>query len=561
MPYRTVSIPVLQGLNEDENPHSLRTGELVRAENCARFGNMVGTRPGVKQPGSGDEYDGDLTGTEPIQGMFEHRENFDEGRHLLAVGEDDAGNGAVYHNHDAYVGDPTTYTATITGGQDNLWVFTQYQNKTWAFGGAASDDIWTFDGVTSNDPAQQSLTDKGTAANLRPKYGIEFRNYLLMNGLRGGTAASNNPAVTRYCDFGTDATTDGNWADGNTIGFSATRPGIPSYGSTYTTGLATYSDNSGDWLLILANRELFGCLLDPTNDFVVADAIANGCSSQRAYVSLGLDSSNAIYMSPNGTIHSLAESQRSGDKADTFLSWKIRPTISTLNRSRTDKAVGAYDFVNGRVIFAVSTGANTSHDTLLCLDVKDHDRITADNARWYIWKLNGVNINELLMARDSSGDWHLYGGTTDGKVIQFADTPASDLGSGFQVVFQTNYEDFGTLLNQKQLGDASITLQPGGNYKPSLKVFFDVGERASDSLPLPMPLDSSGGTWGTFVWGTGTWGSSETQTRIAKPYVVGSGSTISYEFSHNVAAEPFRVGRIDQQVEAIGETAGSREPA
>ena len=45
--YQQQTIGPLRGLNEDEDPHILKPNDLVTANNVARYGTMVGTRPGT----------------------------------------------------------------------------------------------------------------------------------------------------------------------------------------------------------------------------------------------------------------------------------------------------------------------------------------------------------------------------------------------------------------------------------------------------------------------------------------------------------------------------------
>lgn len=555
-PFRPVTTGLLGGLNEDENPASLRSGELVESLNLARLGNMVGTRPGVVRPGSGEDYENAIDETNAIQGMYEHRESYDTGRHLLVIADHSSGN-RVFYEDDARL----PASATITPGVANSWSFATYQDKTFAAGGANNDDFWYWDGNVANSPTPITITD-GDGQTLRPRYVFAWRNYVLINGLRSQATfnSENSPVVSRFCDFGTDATVATNWHAGNTIGFNApgaSRPEADARGVFFTTGFASYADNVNDYLLMLMNRRILAAVLDPTNDFVITDAIEPGCVSQRAYVNLGLDSGDGVFVSERG-IHSLRQSQQFGAKTKKFLSWKIRSFFDSLNRSRLSQTVGAYDFINGRVVFAVSTGSNTSHDKLLVLDVKDQDEITADNARWSIWQLTGttaLRIQDLGMFRDANDDWHLYASTTDGDVVRFDDDVFSDLGEAYAVKMVTKHEDYGSTLREKILGDVMVTLQPGGAYQPSMRFLFDYGANTSAVRSLSMPA-ASGMIWGVGQWGTGQWGAARI-TRDAKVYGGGGGRTIAFEISHNSANEPFYVGKIDHEIMIEGESTGA----
>lgn len=550
MPWETQSIGQLNGLNQDENPHVLAANDMREVLNVARYGRMVGTRPGTQREASGKQYENALTGANAVQGLHEHREDVDSGRHLLAV-SDDGGTQFVFYEDAARLPNGPT----ITAGQNNVWTFANHRNLTWAAGGAVADDLWHWDGDTGAAPTALAVLDSA-GANVRPSYVISWRNHLLLNGLRGGVLLDNNPSTTRFVEPNTDPTDALNWKTGNTIGFNA-------YGESYTTGFASYRDNNGDFLLILNSKDIAAVELTAGFPvFKVADTITNGCVHQRAFVSLGTDSGDAVFMSGRG-IHSLRQSQAHGVDTKSFLSWKIRAFMDNISKSRRKYSVGAYDFTTGRVVFAVSTGSSPFHDRLLVLDIgQGGEELTAGNAWWTIWSLGThptagtqIGINDMKMMRDEDGVWRLYFGTTDGDVGYFTEDAFHDLGSaGYSMKLVTAHNAYGSTLVTKTLGDVMVTLQPGGAYRPTMRFHFDYGARSSATRQLSMP-SPAGGTWGSGVWGTALWGAGA-QTRDEKVYGSGSGRTISFEVTHSGTNEPVLVGRIEHQVDMAGEDTG-----
>ena len=554
--YQQQTIGPLRGLNEDEDPHILKPNDLVTASNVARFGTMVGTRPGTVRPGSGEDYEAANDESKPIQGMYEWRSDFDASRKLLCVAEHTdfavgtvTGSGVFYQDDERFA-----QGGTLTVGADKIWHMTEHNDLIWGAGGADTDSFWHLDpSNVANAPTALAIPCSAGAAY--PQYVISWRNYLLANGLRGNTVADCNPASTRFCTLGSDPTVAASWAVGNTVGFNA-------FGDNFTTGFGTYRDNAGDYLIILGNKKLQAVVLNPLNAFQITDAVENGCVSQRAYVSLGLDSGEAVYMSDKG-IHSLRQSQEHGTKMDTFLSWKIRPTWDTLNRARLKYAVGAYDHVNGWVLFAVPTGSNTYNDTLLCLDVKDTESLTAKDANWYIWKMTGgIRVQDMQFLRDgtTADGWHLMIATHLGDILYLSTDTYTDIQvdgatvNTYVAELQTAHNDYGSTLVTKRMGDVMITLQPGGNYQPSFKTVFDYGARQSTPKNLNMqPL--RGDEWGGFVWGAGYW-SSASHTRDEKVYACGSGRTIGFNISHQGENQPWQISKIDHQVMLLGEDTG-----
>jgi hypothetical protein len=557
---------MLKGLHEDENPLHLEQGELVRAENVERRGETVGTRSGTVL--DDEDYDVQLDEGNDIQGIFERRVNFDAGRQLLVVAQHAASGDDVWTDATTRIASASNATISdSTTVQGNTWTFTEHNNNVFAAGGlrgasgasAGNDDMWWYDGTTitafssTGTPILNGAAD-GTRG-LRPTHVFSWRGYLLINGLRGGTLAGDNPACSRYHDFGTDPTNPANWSAGNTLGFSATRPGVDAFGPTYTTGFGAYTDANGQWLLVLTNKALFAYLLDIAEDFVFHDSISNGCVHQNAFVTLGVDSGDAVYASSYG-IHSLRQSQQFSGRSNSFLSWKIRKTWATVNQSRLQTIVGAYDSINGRVIFAVPTGSSTVPDKLLVLDVKDQRELSAENARWYVWQMRGFNITSLFYGRTTANAQRLYFGTDDGRVGYFSSETLTDLGSvggsaeNFPCVVQTRHDTEGILQMEKQMGDTYVVVTAGttGDYNVNYRTIFDFGRSTAAyrnirlsggallTLPATLPVTLAGSPI----------------PRPSRVYTVGSGQTISHEINAS-SSNPFYVSSIDYNVMVAGE--------
>lgn len=554
--YQPVIISPLRGLNLDENPHSLERGDLIDATNAARRAtNRVGHRPAAVRPGLGEDYENAMTGTPVIQGAFEYRQDFDTGRRLITVA-DLAGVRRLWYEDASQV--PAGGPPVIALGADNPISMANHENLLWGTGRDASDDIWTWDGNIASAPTVQALTDKGTTNRLRPRHIFSYKGYLLMNGLTGAVA-SDNPAVTRYCDFATDPTTDANWNDGNTIGFgSTTLAGIDTFGQNFATGFARYEDNEGQFLVLLGSRGNAACVLDPSSDFQVTDGIPNGSVGERSWVSLGVDAGDAVYFGSHG-IHSLRQSQQFGGREGTFLSKKIEPVFNALNKARLWQVTGAYDRKNGLVVFAVPFASDTANTRLYALDVRDPESLTADGAMWYgPWFLkdasgNTLNVTQLsYMRSDTVEEPYLYAFTDNGDVLRFDETVFADLGTvGYQVAVQTHHDDMGVLGTEKRQGDLYVQIGPGGTHRINVQTIFDYGNRRGPSKTLQQ-LSKSTSLVGSSTVGSAKVSASE-RLANAKAYMGGKGQTISYRFEHGVADEPYFIGKIDSRVKGSGE--------
>lgn len=547
--FQTVPIKRLRGLNEDEDPNSVAEDELVVANNTYSRGETKGTRPGTER--DPDSYTSAVTGAPPIQGLFELRRNNDSLRTLVAV----AGTGI-------YTGPSTVITGavSITSGSANAWTFAEHKNTLYAAGGTGTDSFWKWTGT--GNAAVVSMLDLSAGA-IYPTYVFEKWNRLFTAGFRdaaGGIASDNssNPMVVRY-----SALNDGDtWPVGASFGGSSAIGGFSAYGGEFVTGFADYTDNNGDWLLILTNRRIYSAMEtgDPLAPFYISKrgAIANGCVHQRAFVNLGLDSGDAVYLSSEG-IHSLAQSQEHGALQRSFLSWKIRKTFNTINQAAIQNSVSAYDRKNGLVLFAVPTGSSTIPNLILSLNIKGKDALTAENAEWDIWYRGGENANAkattaMTSARDSGDDWYIYAGNAVGDVFRFNSSVASDLSYAYQVSLRTKHSDYGIPGVTKGPGDIYLTMQPGASYSPSFRVVYDYGQRFS-SLNLIDLTPVGGSVFGTAVFGTARF-SAVNATRRHKVYGSGSGVTLGFEVSHGAANEPFYVVGISPQIRACGEDIG-----
>lgn len=553
-PFQTMQIPRWGGHNGDENPAALAQGELQDELNVYLRGETLGTRPGTSYD---DQYTSSFSPGGAVQGVFEARTAFDATRNLIVMA-----NGIPHAIGDSGgTATPTSIkgAATISAGQDNLWYFAQMKDAVYMVGGTSGDTAllkWTVvDEGTSTGSLGTVSSVAITGTSERPKYIFQKWNRLWTNGY-GGTAPDDNEMIGRF-----SALNDGDThPEANTIGGASIVGGFSAFGSEFATGWAEYEDNEGDWLLFLSNRRIYavsqtGNLFAP---FAKTDNINAGCVGPKAFVNLGTDAGDAIWASEKG-IHSIRQSQEFGGRESAFLSWKIRDIWKTLNPNRLKFTLGAYWPDEEMVLFAVSTGSSTSHDLILCLDVKsqgNRQELTAEGARWYQWRLSGSlndDINYMQPARDQNGQPLVYCGTTGGKVISFTASVFSDIGSPYAARFVTADYDFRAPGVRKTMGRVFAKLQPGGSYQPKMRVRFDYGAKQTAPIPLDMPTNSS--MVGTAIVGTDVVSSAQSTLReVVRPY--GSGETVGFEFSHSTGDQPFWVASLAHEIEAQGITEG-----
>ena len=577
-PFVPVDYRVWLGLNEDENPNALKDGELSASLNCAQLGSMLGTRPGLEREASGEAYENPMpvtatvTGDESIQGIHDFRNTVTFGAgtrgtdvELLVVTLGNTTNDLS----EVWTDDDTALAAgdvTMTHGQDNVWVATTFQDDAWFAGGAHDDSFFYVDPITPGAPTKVDIPNlSGTPTTGFPKFVTTKWGHMFVNGIFTTSDRDNtyNEMITRHHTIGTDPKTAANWAIGNSIGTGGRvgdLGGLSDWGDEYTTGFGHYQDAEGSWLLILTNRKIASIIRHPTTGvFLHDDDIPNGCVHQRAFVSLGLDSGDAIYMSNHG-IHSLRQSQQNGGREESFLSWKIRKTFAGLNPARLHLSCGAYDEVEGWVLFAVTQTGQSSHDLILCLDVKNSRELSADSAVWYLWRTTSAfRVNCMVQSLDVQGKRRVYVGTVasgdKAQVGRFTRGNYTDWGTGYNCNFTTGFAHQGSPSTEKQLGNLYVDVAPPANYSISGKTIFDYGARNARPFKIQLP-GNAGTNWGSGptgdpLWDGFDWGSTTEIVRQKKLYLVGRFHSVAHQFSNSGTNQPFFVAGYTQEMAPV----------
>ena len=549
MPFQSSELSDFAGLNEDESPDRLADNDLVVASNVARNGSAFGTRPGVeRETAATGNYSAELSGAAVVQGIVEYMRPFVAG--IRNASTQLASSLIVIHNGSIYTDSGTTLTkgAGVVVSATGRWTFAQHKQTLYMAGGADNDTINTW---TGTGDVTRVTFNNAAGSGIDAKYIFQKWNYGFIGGMNG-TGAEDNPMVVRHSSLG-DMTT---WPVGNTLGGTSSIGGFDSYGDNWITGFADYTDNDGDWLLVLTRKQIYGVLQgdNPLAPFYVGanGIVANGCVHQHAFVNLGVDSGDSVYVSENG-IHSIRQSQQHGGQVDKFLSWKIRNIFKNVSKAYMHKATAAYWPDEGLVVFSLPYLGSSTNNLTLALDIRGVRELNAETARWYVWTTTGFYIAETAQARDTSGNNRIYFGTFTGDVPRFTRSVYSDLGEGYHVQWTTKHNDFGRHDRLKGFGDIYPSVRPGGDYKPQLTLLYDRGTRQSDPMFIDMPIDSD--LWGSEFWGSGTW-SLANQISTEKQYGDGYGYTLGMDFSHGGTNEPFFLTKVSYETSLEGESGG-----
>ena len=251
-------------------------------------------------------------GAVKVVGMADYRRSRDTARTLVVVVPNEI------HTDD---GTELTQGASVdvTNAAGELWTFTQHKGVLFAAGGdiLVSDMPWFWDASAGTTAEILSIPNL-SAVDQPPRWIYQWSNYGFAGGFEDSDGSA-NPGTVRYSALNDLET----WPVGNSIGGFSAVGGWSTDSDEYLVGANSYQDNEGKWLLVLSNRALYpvqqmGSRLSP---FAITDKVANGCVSHHAYVNLGIDVGDGIYLSDQG-IHSLRQSQKHGSREDSFLSFR-----------------------------------------------------------------------------------------------------------------------------------------------------------------------------------------------------------------------------------------------
>lgn len=575
--YQPVYWPEILGLNETRDPSNMLPNELVESLNDAGRDSANGTRPGFNfTPELNPDYTAAIAGTPGVQSMTEFSRDPNFLREFLLVIAD----GNVYKDSASAALDKATNSVQLTTGDDFRWTFATFQDKIFACGGdavadvsPAADSFWYWDGTGAGSGV---LTGTITLENLSgvlgthrpPRYCLHKWGRVYVAGMDPVSAdrdASYNRMCVRYHDIGQNPVTSSAiaWPPENTIGSGENvgdGGGLADYGDQFITGLGEYTDPSGDWLMIGTNRSMLSVTRTPDAGHFVDATLATGLVHQNAFVNLGVDGGDAVFMSDRG-IHSVLQSRRFGAKEDTFLSWKIRDTFESLSRERLPFTTGAYDPREGYITFLVSRGG-LLQDTILCLDTQGQESrtgrldLTAETARWHIWEIAaGVSPNIVKVLRGPEGKPRLYMGTLGGEVGHMNRAAYADFDNGYPCRFQTAHTHLARPDVEKVWGDIWVDVQPGGNYQPTMQRIVNYGQDVLDAIPLDMPADVAGSLLDgvDLLDSTFLLKGADVETFALHEYERGRGTTGSLRFEHSGKDEPFFIANLSQEVGGLGD--------
>lgn len=503
------------GLNEDDQPGALAANELRIARNVYWKGRALSSRPGASALQVSE-----INSGAPGVGVWQLVQ--DQGATLNNIG--------VFGNKlykDVEQSSPTDITGsvTITSGQNNLVTFTHFNDLAIMVNGVNSP--WKWDGSGNADILVGSPPVFNT---MMAKWNRVF-----------GAGHASDPRTIRFSSLGDPET----WPAANTVAAILGDSTSAVDGRDFIWQLGHLGDSAFVGCANSIGRILYTG--DATTPFRYNQIADWGVEGAHSYVAVGpggyfLSTRGVHYIKPSDiliTYDSSLVSRR-----------KIRNTWSEINKARLKYASGAlYQTRSGNllVIWSLTTGSASHHDTMLVMDVTDGPGAE----RFTIW--TGWDANAFGVVRDSSTEREtLFFTTTDGFVWNPDNGTTSDNGDAFLAEAATRWEDFGVPSEKKNFRDLYMEASLEAAFDLNIDVYYDYETTAAQSLGLTL-TGTAQAIWGEFIWDDAQW--AWATQGIVRAYLLGvdDGVVISFRFYTSGADQPWTVLKAVPAVEAVGE--------
>ena len=506
------------GVNEDDAPANLKPIDLRVARNVYWRGRALSARNGSSRF-QATAINSGAAGT----GLFELVRSQGGNRDIIAVVGD-----KVYKAAKSDPPTDITGTAVVTAGQNNQVVFAHFNDTAYMCNGVNTP--WEWSG------AGNCLLVGGSP----PAFGTMISKWGRLFGA-GHAAASR---TVRYSDLN-DAET---WNVNNTVAAILGDAAGPMEGRDYINQLGHLGDSLFVGLQQSVGRIYYTGDATFGTPFRYTQLSDFGCEGRQSYVGVGyggywLSQRGVHFIQPSDMLISYDSSLVSGRR--------LRTSWDSLNKNRIKYTCGRFFRTaqgNQVVVWPLTSGSGTIHDTLLLMDVTDGPG-TERFAWWTGWDANAMAVvqNASTLAEE------LLFATTLGFVWQ-GDTGTSDNGTAYLAEMATRWEDFGVPAVKKNFRDLYVSVKQSGDFSMTIETYFDYA-----TTPSQRQVQSVAGVaqakWGTFVWGTDLWPSLGFVTNYLPG--VDDGEVLSFRIYTAAADQPWSLYMLAPSVMASGEAKGT----
>lgn len=397
--------------------------------------------------------------------------------------------------------DTITGALTITTGANNIWTYSQMNDLAIFVGGARASDV----------PIKWNGSGNGAALGGTPPvgaFGIQANNRFFI----GNTVA--NPSRIAWSILGNPE----DWTGSG-------------------SGTQDVSTNDGDTLVGAARLGVDHLLLFKQNSIHELIIRTSPFPLFPLFRSVGAISPRAI-LEVDGVIYFLTPEPRmkatDGTKIIDFPD-TIDDVFDGLNKSRLQYAHGVYYPKLKQIMWFVTSGSGSTHDTCIVWDI--------DRKAW-LRHPTGYKMNCAALMQDRV----LYAGAYDGKLYKQDQaatyTDASETSPGaISAYWRSGWIDLGQMIQSKSLPytDLNYVTQTLGTFE--FGYGFDFSE---DRAITSIDMRSSGDLWDQATWDSGEFGYFADSTKLV--FCKGSGKFFQFLIRNKNASEPFAFNGFDVPV-------------
>jgi len=428
-----------------------------------------------------------VSGSTAIQGLGYYRQA-DQDDFLVVVAAT-----AVFKSDDLDGTMDTITAGTITSGQDNIWVSTNFNDLILFAGGpdATADAPFKWDGsgniaaIGGTPPSGRFILNANNRA---------FIGDINSNRSRIQWSVLNNPEDWTNSGSGNQ---DVGLNDGDTL-----------------VGAQVLNI---DHMLMFKQNSIHDLIIrnDPFPLFPLFTNV--GAVSKRGIVSVD----GLIYFITPEPRMKATDGTKIIDFPDT-----IDDVWDSLSTTRLKFLHGQYNKRLHQIIWIVSSSAASTHDLAIIWDIK---------RQAWLRHTTGYKMNVSVIAQDR----RLFGGAYDGKLYEqdksSIDTDASETTPGnISAFWRTGWMDLNSTINSKYFKyfDTSFVGQTSGTFE--MAVGYDFG---TDRTVTTIDMTKPGGKWGAGRWGTMKWGGRTDRTKIV--FAKGQGKYVQFLARHRDNNQPF----------------------
>lgn len=274
-----------------------------------------------------------------------------------------------------------------------------------------------------------------------------------------------------------------------------------------------------------------------------------GCSWQNAIFRYG---DELGFVSQFGTVHNLSATASFGDFLETALSRPIHQWITQhLNYNRIRNIVAVNNPTEGRVYFTMTIDAATTNNVVLVMDYR-RARETGQMA----WSLiPGYVFASIGLFVDSNGLRRILGGGNDGfvKRLNVSARSLDDASStAYTAKVTTPYLSYGDSMQMKTISQASVGIQPAGNYT------LTFGWTRDDNIQQTQTVTQGGSdvmgpsTINPFTLGTSTLAGASFVDRYMELEEGGEGRSFQYQVTQGGLNENLDLHSISVSIKGSG---------